>query len=468
MKARRNPQNIIKGLICTDNNSKVQKKTSSLRYAIGMFGTSIPINMFKTFAAVFYVDRLSCITFKQFAAITAAYTFLDAIDNPVYGFLSDRTRTPYGRRRPWLIIGAPLLVLCYIMFFNPPQAIQQGSPFAYVTLMYMLTGTLDSLINANYGALFPELFKSEQERAKTNAIRQVFQLIAMVLSIALTPVITDAIGFSNTAIIYGIIAVAVIWFMATGAHEDMSAMEKPKPKFFGSILAVVKNPKFWKYGITNAAFAAALSLVQAGVPFYVKYYLGRADGLSSTILLGVSIISAIVFIPVWFKIIKKFTVMPSWRAAFAVIAFGILPLYFTSTLPAAVAVCVLLGFGMAGVQASMDLVSAKILDEDAKKYGVQREGMYSSLLGVLNKASGLFVSAGYLIVDKIYGFESGDVPGNAPGEASRFLMVLFPSILLIAALLLSFWLKFKDDDSKNEDIEETDETVQEISASPEQ
>ena len=423
-----------------------RKKTNAFRYAFGMFGTSIPINMFKTFATVFYVDQLSAVTFSQFAVITFAYTFLDAIDNPIYGFLSDRTRTKYGRRRPWLVIATPLLVVCYILFFNPPGPLAVGTPFAYVMLMYMLTGTLDSMISTNYGALFPELFRDDRERAKTNAIRQIFQLIAMVVSIALTPVVAEKIGFGNTAIVYGILAIAVIWFMAFGAREDLSLMDQPKPGLLSSVKAVVTNPKFWKYGMTNACFAAALALIQAGIPFYVKYYLGREDGMSSTLLLGVAILSAIVFIPVWIKIIHRLSVMRAWRLAFGVITVFLLPLYVTTVLGAALPVVVLLGFGMAGVQATMDLVSARILDEDTRKFGLRREGIYSSLLGVLNKANGLFVSAGYLIVDKLYGFESGDVPGDNPGDASRFLTVLFPALLLLVGFLFSFWLKFKEDE----------------------
>ena len=432
-----------------------RKKTNAFRYAFGMFGTSIPINMFKTFATVFYVDQLSAVTFSQFAAITFAYTFLDAIDNPIYGFLSDRTRTKYGRRRPWLVIATPLLVVCYILFFNPPGPLAVGTPFAYVMLMYMLTGTLDSMISTNYGALFPELFRDDRERAKTNAIRQIFQLIAMVVSIALTPVVAEKIGFGNTAIVYGILAIAVIWFMAFGAREDLSLMDQPKPGLLSSIKAVVTNPKFWKYGMTNACFAAALALIQAGIPFYVKYYLGREDGMSSTLLLGVAILSAIVFIPVWIKIIHRLSVMRAWRLAFGVITVFLLPLYVTTVLGAALPVVVLLGFGMAGVQATMDLVSARILDEDTRKFGLRREGIYSSLLGVLNKANGLFVSAGYLIVDKLYGFESGDVPGDNPGDASRFLTVLFPALLLLVGFLFSFWLKFKEDEkTEKEEVQE--------------
>ena len=429
------------------------KKTNPLRYAIGMFGTSIPINMFKTYALVFYVQKLSLITASQFAIITAAYTFLDAIDNPIYGFLSDRTRTPFGRRRPWLVIGTPLLVLCFVMFFNPPAALAPGSVFWYVLIMYMFTGTLDSLISSNYGSLFPELFKTEEERAKTNAIRQVFQLVAMVISIALTPMVADKLGYNKTALVYGVLAIVVILFMTFGTHEDLSLQDKPKPPLFGSIKAVIINPKFWKYGFTNAAFAAAISLVQTGVPLYILYFLKREDGISTTIMLGVSILSAIIFIPVWFKIIKKTTVMPAWRSAFAILAVGLIPLFFTSNFVAAVCMTVILGFGMGGVQASMDVVAARIIDEDSRKYGLQREGIYSSLLGVLNKVSGLFVSAGYLIAGKFFGYQNGDNPGPMPDLASRFLVVIFPAILMLLAFGFSFFLKFKEDEKKAEQAE---------------
>lgn len=186
-----------------------QKTTSPFRYAIGMFGTSIPINMFKTFAAIFYVDTLGVST-DRYALVLFIYTFIDALDNPVYGFFSDRTRTKWGRRRPWLVIGTPLLVLSFIMFYTPPTSLTGDGLFVYMLLMYILTGTLDSLINANYGALFPELFPDEAGRAKSNSMRQAFQLVAMVISIALTPMVTKKLGYSTTSIVYGALALVVM------------------------------------------------------------------------------------------------------------------------------------------------------------------------------------------------------------------------------------------------------------------
>lgn len=419
------------------------RPTHSLRYAVGMFGTSIPINMFKTFAAFFYIDKLGFVTTPQFSLILFIYTFIDAIDNPIYGFLSDRTRTRWGRRCPWLLLGAPLLVLCFILFFNPPAFLAQGSMFYYMLMMYILTGTLDSLINSNYGALFPELFKTEQERAKTNAIRQVFQFIAMIISIALTPIITGAIGYSLTSILYGLLAIIVITYMTLGCHEDPAAMEKPKPNLFKSIKDIALNPKFWLYGLTNAAFFSALGLVQAGVPFYVKYHL-KEGGYASSILLGVVIFSAILFIPVWVLIIKKVTLLPAWRTSLLITTLGILPLYLTKNLLSTTLFAVLLGFGMAGSYTSMDIVGARILDEDSSRYGVQREGTFSSLMGVLNKVGGLFTSFAFLLVFYLYGFESGDNPGSSPHLAARFLTVVFPALVMLVCVIISRFLKFKE------------------------
>ena len=69
----------------------------------------------------------------------------------------------WGRRRPWLVIGTPLLVLGFIAFYSPPDFLAGNSLFAYAMLFYILTGTLDSVINANYGALFPELFRTDRQ-----------------------------------------------------------------------------------------------------------------------------------------------------------------------------------------------------------------------------------------------------------------------------------------------------------------
>jgi GPH family glycoside/pentoside/hexuronide:cation symporter len=406
-----------------------------------MFGTSIPVNMFKTYAAIFYVDRLSAINTQQFSLILLIYTFLDAIDNPVYGFLSDRTRTRWGRRRPWLVAGAPLLMLCLIGFFNPPAFLAPGSLFSYILLMYMLTGTLDSLINSNYGALFPELFPSESQRASTNAMRQAFQLIAMIVSIALTPIVTEALGYGLTAVVYGILAVAVILYMSLGSHERDLDEDFFKPKFLDAVTDLISNPKFWIFGFANAFYSAALSLVLASVSFFVKYTLNKS-AIEATILQASVLLFAIGCVALWARLVKKRTLMPVWRAALLVLASSFIPLYFAPTFTLAAISCCFLGFGVSGVLVTMDLVGARIMDEDKQLHGLRREGIISSMLGFMNRLSGLFTSIAFLLVFKIYGYESGDVPGAEPHNAAKFLMAAFPFATMILSVISSRFLSF--------------------------
>jgi GPH family glycoside/pentoside/hexuronide:cation symporter len=418
-----------------------REKLKSFNYAIGMFGTSIPINMLKTYAAIYYVDRLG-LTTPQFATILLVYTFIDALDNPIYGFLSDRTRSRWGRRRPWLVIGTPLLALGLIAFYSTPEFLAGQSLLAYAMLFYIFTGTIDSVINANYGALFPELFRTDASRAATNALRQAFQLVAMIISIALTPMITNAIGFSLTAIIYGIVGGAVILYMSLTAREVKVEELADKPPLIKSLKDLVTNVKFWLVGFTNAFYSAAMSLVLASLPFYAKYTLGISAG-QQTILYAAVLIIAIVCVAVWARLVRRFTLIPVWRIALASLAIAFVALYFANSLPTAIVGSALVGFGFAGVITTMDLIGAKVIDEDTMKYNLRREGIISNALGFMNRLNGLFTSAAFWLVFRLFGFESGENPGNAPDQAARFLMTLFPILMMVISFAFSFTVNFR-------------------------
>ncbi|MBE0685601.1 MAG: MFS transporter [Anaerolineaceae bacterium] len=421
-----------------------EPRFKSFNYAIGMFGTSIPINMLKTYAAIYYVVNLG-LTTLQLSSILFWYTFIDALDNPVYGFLSDRTRSRWGRRKPWLVIGTPLLVLCFIAFYSTPSFLSGNSLFAYAMLFYILAGTLDSVINANYAALFPELFRTDASRAKTNAMRQAFQLVAMIISIALTPVVTGAIGFSTTAIIYGILGGAVILYMTFTSKEVEFHEDEEKPKFWHSLKSLFTNRKFWLAGFTNAFYSAAMSLVLASLPFFVKYTLQIPDS-QSTILFASVLIIAIGCVVVWARLVKKFTLIPVWRAALISLAIAFVPLYFANSLATAAIGSALVGFGFAGVITTMDLIGAKIMDEDTNKYNLRREGIIANALGFMNRLNGLFTSFAFYLIFVIFQFESGNNPGPDPANASRFLLTVFPFVLMLISFGFSFFVHFPKND----------------------
>ena len=417
-----------------------EPRFKSFNYAIGMFGTSIPINMLKTYAAIYYVDRLG-LTTVQFSLMLFIYAFIDALDNPVYGFLSDRTRSRWGRRRPWLVIGTPLLVLCFVAFYSTPAFLAGNSLFIYCLLFYILTGTLDSVINANYGALFPELFKGDASRASTNALRQAFQLVAMIISIALTPMVAGAIGYQLTSILYGILGGAVILYMSFTSQEVRVQAEEKKPGLWESIKDLLTNRKFWIAGLANAFYSAAMSLVLASMPFFVKYTL-KIPASQSTILFASVLLIAIGGVSVWAWLVRKFTLIPVWRASLVALTVAFVPLYFANSLISSVIGSVLVGLGFAGVITTMDLIGAKIMDEDTLKHNLRREGIISNALGFMNRLNGLFTSLAFYLVFRLFGFESGLNPGTQPGNAARFLLTVFPMVCMVVSFAFSFFIDF--------------------------
>ncbi|MDD2522712.1 MAG: MFS transporter [Anaerolineaceae bacterium] len=417
------------------------EKLKTFNYSIGMFGTSIPINLLKTFAFAYYVDTLG-VTTAQWASIMLIYTFIDAADNLVYGYLSDRTRTRWGRRRPWLVIGTPLLVLGLILFYSTPAGLEGNQLYIYAMLLYIFTGTLDSVINANYGALFPELFTTDASRAKANALRQAFQLVAMIISIALTPMVVDAIGWSATAIIYGVLGGAVILYMALTSHEKPVTEDEKKPQLWDSVKTLLTNRKFWVAGITNAFYSAGMSLVLAGLPIYAKYSLGIGSGQQS-LLFGAVLLVAIAAVALWANWVKKYDLVKVWRASIGILALSYIPLFFANSFVTALVCAMLVGFGFAGVITTMDLIHSRIMDEDQAKHNVRREGIISNALGFMNRLNGLFTSVAYALLGVMFGYVSGEVPGPQPDMAARFLLTVFPFVMMVLSFGVSFLSDFE-------------------------
>jgi len=290
-------------------------------------------------------------------------------------------------------------------------------------------------------------------------MRQAFQLVAMIISIALTPLVTSWIGYGWTSVVYGTLGGVVILYMSLTSKEKEVKPEEKKAELWHSLKSLFTNRKFWIAGLANAFYSAAMALVLAGLPFFVKYRLQIPDA-QSTILFASVLLIAIGCVSLWAYFVRKYDLMRIWRLALATLAVAYIPLFFANSLLTAILSASLVGFGFAGVITTMDLIGARVMDEDTQKYNVRREGIISSALGFMNRLSGLFTSAAFYALFIFFGFESGDNPGPQPGNAARFLLTVFPFVLMLISLAFSFFIDFKDrkplmaDDDLAEEIDQ--------------
>ncbi|WP_010274301.1 MFS transporter [Paenibacillus senegalensis] len=414
---------------------------SPMIYAFGMLAMMIPSQAFSTFYSYYYVDKLG-LSIGLATLARTIFLIWDAANQPLFGYWSDRTRTKYGRRRPWIFGAIPLFMLTFIMVFSPPAGMTEMGLFTWFLIALILYEAAATVIWVNYGALFPELFKGNRIRTKASAIQQGFQIVALLIGTAGTPILFAAVGFSNMAIIYAIVFAVFMLLFLRFVKEDEEAANLPQPKLKEAFRETLSNKPFWLVNISNSFAQTVNGLLSSMIPFYAKYVLEIPES-QNTILLASIFVSVIPLVGVWYWLLRKMDPVKGWRWSFVAYAVSVIPLWFSTSLAGGIVAGVIVGFGLAGFLVSPPMVNSRIIDQDAVKTGSRREGIYTAVSGFIVRSSGLISAVAFLIVGMIFGYESGENPGPNPALTFRYLISVVPFILLIISILISLFVKIE-------------------------
>ncbi|MFD0715819.1 MFS transporter [Paenibacillus sp. GCM10027626] len=418
-----------------------QLLNSPMMYAFGMFAMMIPSQAFSTFYSYYYVEKLGL----GIGLATLARTIFliwDAVNQPMFGYWSDRTNTKYGRRRPWIYVAVPLFMLAFILIFSPPGNMSEIGLFTWFLVALIFYEAVATIIWVNYGALFPELFKGDRLRTKASAVQQGFQILAILLATSLTPILFTAVGFGSMAIIYALVFAVFMLIFLRYTKEDEEASKAPQMKLKEAFKETLKNKPFWLVNISNSFAQTVNGLLSATIPFYAKYVLQIPEE-QNTILFAAVFVSVIPLVGVWYLLLRKLDPVKGWRWSFVVYALSVIPLWFGSNLVSGIIAGVIVGFGLAGFLVSPPMVNSRIIDLDVEKTGSRREGVYTAVSGFIVRSSGLISALAFLIVGIIFGYESGDNPGPDPESTFRYLISVVPFILLAISIVISLFVKLE-------------------------
>ena len=419
---------------------KEKKYNQPWRYALTMLGLSITGFMFTAYATFFYNVRMG-LSMQVIAFGTLLFALWDAFNDPCAGFLSDRTRTRFGRRKPWLLISVPVFMLSTVFFFSPPGILGTGTALAvYFTFFLMFTETANTIASVNYHSLLPELFRETDARNRANAIRQALQLVGMIIGVSLVPLVVEVVDYQVTAIIMSVIGGSLVIFSILGCKERQDFSEMPQPKLLDSFKAVAGNRDFWSVSLSHFFYQATMGLLLAGIPFFVRFALELPDGMTA-VLSGAVFVTAIPSMFIWYKLINRLGTLKVWRIALAWLGLATVPMFFMDGLITASIAGMLIGIGIAGVTANLDMVNSELIEADAAKNGVRREATFFACISFITRLSGLVRSGVFLLLFMLFAFESGDNPGPTPGEAARFMMVFFPVVLMALSFTASMFTR---------------------------
>lgn len=417
---------------------KLRKK---LAYSFGAIAMALSFQAFSTYVVFFYVD---IVKLPAYLAATGMliYAVWNAINDPLVGYLSDHTHSRWGRRIPYIALGAIPFGLVYFLLWIPPftQYSEVLKLFAYFVFFICLFDTFYTVTVLNWSCLYPEMFPGLKERSQVNAFRQTFTMFGLLLGVALPPIIYASLGWSVMGAIFGTLIAASLLIVLLGSQEHVQYCQEKQLSFWLSFKYTFKNRSFLTFVFANFFVQFAFLMVLATVPFFTKYVLD-VSAEKTAALFAIAFVVAIPVLYVWEFVANRLGAKKSFMYALLVMTVCLLPLFSVTTFWSTFIIAAFLGVGLSGFMLVADLIIADVIDEDELKTGTRREGVYFGTTAFISRFAialeavcmGLiFVKTGYspYVFHQNTEFLLG----------LRFLIAGIPIIaLLLAFMIISFY-----------------------------
>ncbi|MBO9469681.1 MFS transporter [Endozoicomonas sp. G2_2] len=310
----------------------------------------------------------------------------DVVSDPIIGSASDRLQTRFGRRRPWIAAGTPLLMLAAWFLFMPPD----NAGAAYLLVWSILAYLGWTLIYLPYTTLGAELSSDYDERSRITAWREGFFVLGTLIAImlpALTQRLAGGAGAGLAAIaVFLVVALPIatalfLWRVAEPAGENASRI-----RWRESAQLLALNAPFRRLLIAYLFNGAANGLPAALFLFFVTAILGGSE-VTGGIFLAIYFLSAVAGLPLWLRIGRNWSKHRLWCASMLWVSFVFV---FTLTLGEGSyigygIICVLGGTCLGVDQAIAASIQADVIDEDTAAGGDGRAGLYFGLWGMATK-----------------------------------------------------------------------------------
>ena len=411
-------------------------------YGLGEFGPSVAGGTIIPFYFLFFLTDVAGIRPGIAGSLLLVARLWDAVNDPLIGVLSDRTRTRLGRRRPFILIGAVPLAATYILLWIVPNGLTGNALALYYLGAYFLYDLFMTVTTGPFYALMPELSLDSDERTSIVTYRMATSIITGLAAAVALPLIFNAapsmrVGFGWAAAGVGICSALPFLLIGAFVRERPDFQAPPRISALESIRSVLRSRPFWLAMLVNWLAWLAIAIVEAVFAYYVVYWSGIPEE-DSAIILAVILASAIVFLPLvnWMsaRLEKKWTFViatGTWAATHVLLWFvpqaTLLPVYVVG---------VLAGLGVASAHILPTSMAADVMEALEVENGERQEGVFGGVSAFLQKLgnSVALLAIGWVL--ELTGYQAGAaVQTTATLTGLRVLVSWVPVILLALAML---------------------------------
>ena len=424
------------------------KKTILSGYSLGSLGTGIFSSVPSVLLLYFMTDTLGVPA--QLAALAIFIPKIwDMFTDPMMGAISDNTKSRWGRRRPFLLIGAILMPIFFVVLFAVPDFENPTHSFYYVLVAFILLATTYTIFAVPYMALPAEMSDDYHERTIIVSFRMTVVIIGILIGAAVGPYLVQDFGggrqgYMSMAAIFGVICfVGMMASFFSTKYIPLKETPQVSHSLKNHISFIMDNKPFIHLLLSYFIQLVGVGAFTAMVPYFVIYGLGNDVGFISVMFL-VLLGTAALTMSVWVKFSRIFGKRKSYVFSIVIYSLGLLSLYIPSEGAFSGMIygqMFLLGLGFSGIQVLPFSMLTDVIHHDRTLCGFQREGI---LTGIWTAGEKVGLAFGPLIAGNILAFSgfiesSSGVIAVQPESAIQGIQIavsVVPAVLVLSSLLL--------------------------------
>jgi glycoside/pentoside/hexuronide:cation symporter, GPH family len=438
---------------------------TKLAYGAGDLGPAITANILAVFLLIF-LTNVAGLNAALAGSVLMIGKGWDAINDPIVGILSDRSRSRWGRRLPWMFWGAipfgAFFLLGWIVprFGSDPAANQWGL-FWYYVIIAILFNNFYTIVNLPYTALTAEITKDYDERTSLNSFRFAFSIGGSILSLIVAQRIFALYRNNPTqqyfvmAAVCAVLSVLPLYWCIVGIRKRVLAIEQHRqetitveqsiPLLDQIRIAFTNRPYLFVIGIYLCSWFAVQNTV-AIIPFFVKSWMGLTDEDFIQVVIAVQV-TALLMLFVWTKLSRRLGKKVVYFLGMTLWIIAQLGLFFLQ--PHQVGwmyfLAILAGFGVSTAYLIPWSMIPDVIELDELNTGLRREGVFYSFMVVLQKiglAIGLFLVGQILNAAGFISTTAGQPEPTQPESALtaiRWIIGPAPALVLVIGLLLAYF-----------------------------
>ena len=355
-------------------------------WGLASLGTSLISGIYGGLLTIFYQDYLG-LSAKWIGIAATVYAIWNAFNDPLFGYITDSTRSKKGRRIPYMRYTAPFLALTFILvWFAPPQAGQQGL-FWWMLVTMLLYDTCYTIIGLVYSSLLPEITESDEQRNGLQISSSLLGMLGTLLGFLIPDLVRPKTGESSfvplyvAMVIVAVVSMVLILLTTFKVKERREFVVMDKPISLGEAIKFTFTSKSFLVLVAENFMAILMSSLILGSIYYLADYVLQWPAMQ---LLAFLFIPLIIGIPLTTYFRKWLGVVGAQQFLLVIAGIGLIAI---AVVPKAlIPVCIALaGLGLSGPQTLTNVLFAQVADEDELRSGARREGAFFGVNALITK-----------------------------------------------------------------------------------